>query len=349
MAIALLVPVALLAPWLASLVTDPGRLLLEAGLPAPALADAALAPESLLALSPGGPGLPPFWVTAGLVATALGALLMRRRRVIVALGWGVTLYGVLVAILVSRITVQGAPAWPGVPLAFAGMGLVVLVSLTAHRVAGPRAGGVPRRLGAAAAVAVAFSTPLLAAGYWVVTGVRGPLTGDAPDVLPVLAAARTVNGERTLVIKGSAFTVLHGRTPLLGEAELPVASQARTQVVTAAQGLVGGRGGDAATLADHGIAMVAVAPPVAPRLAGTLDAQPSLRRMSLSAAGGLWSLTEPVTRVPIRPGSALHTPWLWAQGAMVLVVAVLAAPGRREIPQDVVEQHSPAAVPAGVA
>ncbi|MGP3911894.1 glycosyltransferase [Nonomuraea sp. 10N515B] len=346
MAIALLVPVALLFPWLATLVSDPGRLLLEAGLHDPALVDAAPAPESLLALAPGGPGLPPFWVTAGLLATALSALLLRRRRMIVAVGWGVALYGMLAAILVTRFSVEGTRVWPGVPLAFAGMGLVVLVGLTAHRLAGLRAGGGLRRLGATVMVGVAFSTPLLAAGYWVATGVRGPLAGDAPDVLPALAASKTVQGGRTLVIKGSEFTVLHGRTPLLGEAELPVASEARTRVATAAQGLAGGRGGDAATLAQHGIAMVAVAPPVAPQLTRTLDSQPALQRMSLSEAGGLWRVVEPVTRVPAQPESALHKPWLWTQAAMVLVFAVLAAPGRRESQQEAVEP-APGAVLVG--
>ncbi|MCK2221195.1 glycosyltransferase family 2 protein [Actinomadura sp. ATCC 31491] len=342
-AVALLVPVALLFPWLATLVAAPGRLLLEAGLHDPALADASLAPEALLTLSPGGPGLPPFWVTAGLLATALAALLMRRQRMIVALGWGVALYGVLTAILVSRIPVGGTRGWPGVPLAFAGTGLVVLVALTAHRLAGLRAGGGLRRLGATAAVALAFSTPLLAAGWWVYTGVRGPLTGDAPDVLPALAAARSTHGERTLVVRGAAFTVLHRRTPLLGEAELPVPAEAAARVTAAAQGLVGGRGGDAATLAQHGIAMIAVAPPVSARLARTLDSQPSLERLSLSESGGLWRLAEPVTRVPAQPESVLHKPWLWAQGAMVLVMLVLAAPGRRESPQDAPAEPAPAA------
>lgn len=328
MAIALAVPLVLLLPWLIGLVTtDPGKLLLEAGLhdPAPALTSESLLP----ALSPGGPGLPPFWVTAGLVAAALAALLMRRQRMIVAIGWGVALYGVLAGILISRITVEGARVWPGVPLAFAGTGLVVLVGLTAHRLTELRAGGGLRRLGAMAVVAVAFSTPLLAAGHWMVNGVRGPLVGDAPDVMPALAAFRTTNGERTLVIKGSAFTVLHGRTPLIGESELPIASEARARVGAAAQGLVGGRGGDAATLARQGIAMVAVAPPVSPQLARALDTQPSLERLSLSEWGGLWRLAEPVTRVPDQPVNVVHTPWLWTQGALVLLVALLAAPGRR--------------------
>ncbi|TDE40562.1 glycosyltransferase family 2 protein [Nonomuraea mesophila] len=340
MVIALAVPVVLLLPWLASLVADPGRILLEAGLHDPALADPVLAPESLLALSPGGPGLPPFWVTAGLVTAALAALLMRRQRMIVAIGWGIALYGMLAAILVSRVTVEGARVWPGVPLAFAGTGLLVLVGLTAHRLAELRAGGGLRRLGATAVVAVAFSTPLLAAGFWVANGVRGPLVGDAPDVLPALAASYSKNGERTLVIKGSAFTVLHARTPLIGEAELPADPDARARVRAAAQGLAGGRGGDAATLAQHGIAMVAVAPPVSAELAKRLDSQPSLQRMSLSDAGGLWRLTEPVKRVPAQPESALHTPWLWMQGALVLVAALLAAPGRR--PSEGVESSSAA-------
>ncbi|MGI5283825.1 glycosyltransferase [Nonomuraea polychroma] len=347
MAIALLLPVGLLFPWLATLVADPGKLLLEAGLHDPALVDASPAPESLLSLSPGGPGLPPLWVTAGLLATALAALLMRRQRMIVAVGWGIALYGMLAAILVTRISVEGARAWPGVPLAFAGMGLVVLVGLTAHRLAELRARGGLRRLGATALVGVAFSTPLLAAGFWVATGIRGPLVAEAPDVLPALAASRTVHGERTLVIKGPEFTVLRGRTPLIGESELPVASEARRRVATAAQGLASGRGGDAATLAQHGIAMVAVAPPVAPELARTLDSQPSLQRMSLSEAGGLWRVIEPVTRVPAQPESALHKPWLWAQGALVLVAAVLAAPGRRESPQEAGEPAR-GAVLAGV-
>ncbi|GAA2865400.1 hypothetical protein GCM10020220_063380 [Nonomuraea rubra] len=147
MAIALAVPPILLLPWTAGLVTNPGRFLLEAGLHDPALVDPSLSAESLLALSPGGPGLPPFWVTAGLLAAALAALLMRRQRLIVAIGWGVALYGVLAGVLVSRITVEGAKVWPGVPLAIAGTGLVVLVGLTAHRLTELRAGGGLRRAG----------------------------------------------------------------------------------------------------------------------------------------------------------------------------------------------------------
>ncbi|MFI6596215.1 glycosyltransferase family 2 protein [Nonomuraea sp. NPDC050536] len=344
-AIVLAVPVALLLPWLAGLVTDPGRILLEAGLHDPALVDQALAPQALLTFSPGGPGLPPFWVTAGLIATALAALLLRRQRMIVAIGWGIALYGVLAAILVSRISVAGARAWPGVPLALAATGLLVLAGLTAHRLRELRAGGGIKKAAAALVIAVAFSTPLLAAGFWLYTGVRGPLSGHAPDVLPALAVVVTPHGERTLVIKGSSFTVLHRRTPLIGEMELPVASDARARLAVAAEGLVGGRGGtDAAELAKQGVALVVVAPPVSDELVRTLDSQPSLQRESLSDAGGMWRVAEPFTRVPVRPGDALHTPWLWTQAALVLVVLVLAAPGRREPAVEQVEAPAPVLV-----
>lgn len=344
-AIVLAIPVALLLPWLAGLVTDPGRILVEAGLHDPALVDQSLAPEALLTFSPGGPGLPPFWVTAGLIATALAALVLRRQRMIVAIGWGIALYGVLAAILVSRISVAGARTWPGVPLALAATGLLVLAGLTAHRLTELRAAGGIRKAAAALVTAAAFSTPLLAAGFWAYTGVRGPLSGHARDVVPALAAVESEHGERALVIRGTSFTVLHGRTPLIGEAELPVASDARARLAVAAQGLIGGRGGtDAAVLARSGVALVVVAPPVSDDLVKTLDSQPSLQRASLSDAGGMWRITEPVTRVPVRSGDALHAPWLWAQAALVLAVLVLAAPGRREPAAEPVEAPAPVLV-----
>ncbi|MER7618853.1 hypothetical protein [Nonomuraea wenchangensis] len=47
--------------------------------------------------------------------------------------------------------------------------------------------------------------------------------------------------------------------------------------------------------------------------------------------------------MPVKPESILHRPWLWAQGVMVLVMVVLAAPGRRESPQEAPAEPVPAA------
>ena len=125
------VPGVLLIPWTFHLVTSPSAFFAEAGLVRPGLAAAALRPGSLLLLSPGGPGLPPLWVTVGLVLPAFAALLARRRTVLVYAGWGVALGGLILALAVSRATVtppQGGAAvsaWPGLAIAIAAAGLLL--------------------------------------------------------------------------------------------------------------------------------------------------------------------------------------------------------------------------------
>src|SRR5207248_1943560 len=64
-AIVAALPAVLLVPWTFRLVTSPAAVFGEAGLLRPGLSSAYLRPASLLLLSPGGPGLPPVWVTAG--------------------------------------------------------------------------------------------------------------------------------------------------------------------------------------------------------------------------------------------------------------------------------------------
>ncbi|MEV7005700.1 glycosyltransferase family 2 protein [Streptosporangium sp. NPDC051022] len=334
------VPVALLFPWLAQVVRSPGQLLLEAGLHQPGLVDAALPASSLLLLSPGGPGMPPLWVTGGLIAACLAALLMRRNRMVVAVGWGVALFGLLVAILVSRTAVTSlnadaqAPAWPGVPLTLAATGMLMVAALTADRIAEFRAAGGVRRLAALVVVLIAFSTPVLAAGMWITRGVGGPIDGNVRDVMPALAALNSGGGERTLLLRsrddGLTFTVLRGRTPLVGEADIPTPPGPRERVAVAAAGLVSGRGGDdAGVLAAYGIRFVVVSPPVSPEISHALDSQPSLARMSLSRTLGVWRLTQPIAIPPASPGDPWHGRWLWTQAVLVLIVSILAAPGSR--------------------
>ncbi|MFB9707994.1 glycosyltransferase family 2 protein [Streptosporangium nondiastaticum] len=357
------VPVALLLPWLAGIAANPGRLLLEAGLHRPGLADPALPAGTLLALGPGGPGVPPAWVTCGLVAACVAVTAMRRDRPVAAIGWGVALFGLLVAILVSRTTVSSpdgdaGPAWPGVPLAFAATGMLTVAVLAARRAAGfltANTGGTASRVGAASAmgaasavgrarratalavVAAACSTPLLAAVAWVARGADGPISGNVPDAMPALAAVNSGDRDLTLLLRarggGFTFTVLHRRTPLVGEADVPVPAEPRDRVAVAAAGLVSGRGGDdVRVLAAHGVRFVAVASPVDPRVSRALDSQPELARMSLSRRVGVWRVTLPVTPLPEAPDDPWHGPWLWVQAVMAAAVAVMAAPGSRDEP-----------------
>ncbi|HEY2506719.1 MAG TPA: glycosyltransferase [Streptosporangiaceae bacterium] len=128
--IAVVTPLVLLAPWLLPLLRHPRRLLLEAGVQQPGLATPGLPAKSLLLLSPGGPGLPPYWVSAALVALGLAALATRGRRPLLVGGWCAALLGFAVAVLARSMTVTppgGQPLipWPGVPLAVAAAGLLL--------------------------------------------------------------------------------------------------------------------------------------------------------------------------------------------------------------------------------
>ncbi len=129
-AIVAAVPAVLLLPWTFHLLASPSAFFLEAGLQRPGLAAAGLGPWSVLLLSPGGPGLPPGWVTAGLVLPAFCALLARRRLPLVYTGWAVALAGLVIALVESRVRVTGpggttVSAWPGLAIALAAAGLLL--------------------------------------------------------------------------------------------------------------------------------------------------------------------------------------------------------------------------------
>ncbi|GLX98503.1 glycosyltransferase family 2 protein [Herbidospora sp. NBRC 101105] len=333
--IALGVPLILLGPWLATIVQDPARILREAGLPM--TSSPRLAPEALLTLNPGGPGTPPIWATAGLLAVALGALLLRRHQFIVAVGWGVAIVGVLAATVVSRMS-----TWPGVPLAFAATGLLVSTALAAHRVAEFRRAGGLRKAGAFLIVLVAFATPVAAATLWIMDQADGPLRRNVRSPLPAIAEAQSKPGQGTLLIRtadtGLTYTVLHGRIPVIGESERAAYGSDFTDAVA---GLASGRGGgDAAALAGRGIAFVSVPAPIDPALRRALDSEPTMARVTLTDRAGLWRMTGPVT--PERPpaGDAWHRWWLYGQGALVVIVLILAAPGARTAETETIEEIS---------
>jgi hypothetical protein len=52
--------------------------------------------------------------------------------------------------------------------------------------------------------------------------------------------------------------------------------------------------------------------------------------VSLSETGGLWRVAGEVTPPsPPAPAGTLHRGWLWAQGALLVLVLILASPGAR--------------------
>ena len=222
-AIVAVVPGVILIPWTFYLFARPSAFFLEAGVQRAGLASAGLRPESVLLLSPGGPGLPPAWVTAGLVLPAFGALLARRRMSLVYTGWGIALGGLVTALVVSRV--RAAPpgqatviGWPGVATAIAAAGLLLAAAPLIEAIrpadrAGPPRDARWRGLAVLAGFAVAASAPVLAAGYWLAAGVRGPVDhGRAADpaALRGLLILRTRPGQDAGPAAGRRGPGLHG-------------------------------------------------------------------------------------------------------------------------------------------
>ena len=238
LAIVAAVPPLLLLPWTLQVAANPPTLLLEPGLQQPGLASHDLAAQPLMLLSPGGPGLPPVWVTAGIAVAALAALLMSWRRALMTAGWGIALSGLVIAIAVSRVVVTPADgasavsAWPGVALLITAVGLLIAgvtagealprlapggarPAAGAGQAGGGRARGSKpsmasrsgprtlRGLGAVILAGAALSAPVLAATSWLVSGVRGPVTPSSGPVVPAVVSASSGTGLqlRTLVLR----------------------------------------------------------------------------------------------------------------------------------------------------
>jgi GT2 family glycosyltransferase len=319
LAIVALVPPVLLAPWTLDVAEHPSTLLLEAGLQQPGLASAKLPVRSVLLLSPGGPGLPPVWVTGGLLVAALAALLLRRRGFAVAASWGVALSGLVVAAVVSRflVSLPGGgpvqPAWPGVALMVAALGLLLAVAAVGDDLHGVFAAGGLGKVGVGALAIVASALPVLTAAYWIVTGVSGPVGNVAAPVLPEFVSVSSHSGLqlRTLVLRPGprsvSYTLLRGSDPPLGAealSEPPAAVQAMNRIVadlTAQHGTEAGNAGE--SLAQFAVGYVLLPAPVDPGLARLLDGVVGLRPVSQTSSFALWRVSEPAGRVRVvEPG-----------------------------------------------
>ena len=340
LAIVVLTPPVLLLPWLAQQLQHPSLLLLEAGVQQPGLAASDLPARSLLLLSPGGPGLPPYWTSAALVIAGLAALLARGRRKLIVAGWTVALLGLAAALLASRVIVtppggQPVTAWPGPGLAVAAAGLLLAAAAAADAVLQPgvargragasgsgrarrpgqaqagRAGATtPARLTVAVVGLVACTAPVLAAGYWLLDGVRAPLRPVSGEVVPSLVSATAGAGLqlRTLVLTpsragGVSYLLLRGASPQFGDPGLIPVPAAQAALTAAVAGLVAAGGGEAADqsaqLARFDIGFVLMRAPINAGLAQVLDGVSGLTEVSTTSSFDLWRLTILPSRVSV--------------------------------------------------
>ena len=324
--IVLAVPPLLLLPWSFDILTHPARLFLEAGLARPGLATAGLPARSLLLLSPGGPGLPPFWVTAGLVLAATVAVVASNRRGMVLAGWAVGVTGLIIAAAVSRVVIteagQAAPvrAWPGPALAVAAAGLLLAVVAAVGEAPGLLRAGrwrMPAGLAVLGLGVVACTAPVLAAAYWVTSGVTGPVRPSAGKLLPEFVAVSSQTGQqlRTLMLNsaphgGVTYLVLRDTDPLIGSPELALPAAAQRALGKTVATLTAPDGGavtdQGRALAGFGIGYVLLPAPVNPDLAELLDGVPGLRPVSATSSFRLWRLVDTTARVTVtEPGGTV--------------------------------------------
>ncbi|MCD0451192.1 glycosyltransferase family 2 protein [Actinocorallia sp. API 0066] len=309
--IGLAVPPLLLLPTTLQLLRHPSRFLLEAGLHRPELVDTSLSVRSILTLDPGGPGTDLGWAAAGLLTLAVAALPLRSRRTAVMGGWMLILFGFLAAIAVSAVIVtetpgQGAPGWPGVPLAFAAGGLILAACAGLQRsVELVSTGTWKYRFGAAGAVLIAVSTPALAGIAWIGTGVKGPVKAASDEALPPFVTA--VNAEtraRTLALApdgkgGVSYALLRGASPALGDEEFRPGDKARRHLDRVVADLASGR--DASAVNRLGVQFLYLnRDPRTSRdevLLQRLDGVPGLVRLSRSGDFAVWRLADPGARL----------------------------------------------------
>ncbi|MDX6744612.1 glycosyltransferase family 2 protein [Actinocorallia sp. A-T 12471] len=326
LAIALAVPPLLLLPTTLQLLAHPSRFLLEVGLHRPDLVDQSLTGLSILTLDPGGPGTDLGWATAGLLALAVAALPLRSRRTAVMGGWMLILFGFLAAIAVSAVVVteapgEGAPGWPGVPLAFATGGLILAACAGLQRsVELVSTGTWKYRFGAAGAVLIAVSTPALAALAWIGIGVDGPVGKTQKEALPAFVTA--VNAEtraRTLVLDHDggdaiAYSLLRGPSPAFGDEDFKPEDKTARRLARLVADLAAGRGTEG--LNHFGVQFVYLQftqegrerPESAERLLRRLDGLPGLTRLSRSHDFAVWRLTEPGARLMLVGEGGAITP-----------------------------------------
>jgi GT2 family glycosyltransferase len=336
------VPAVLLIPWTVHLIASPSAFFGEAGVVRPGLAAAHLRPGSLLLLSPGGPGLPPAWVTAGLVLPAFVALFVRRRTTLVYAGWGVALGGLVLALGVSRARItppQGGAAvsaWPGLAIAIAAAGLLLaatpLIETIGRGLSGQtgrgaadqedkgRSGHGWRFLASVAGLAAVVSVPALAAGYWLADGLDGPVTAAGPPILPPFVAASSAGPDqtRTLVLRQGggtlSYAVVRTADPVPGEPELAETASSRSAMDAVVASLSAAGSGDAGdtgrALSQLDIGYVLMPAPADQALASQLNAAAGLQPLTNSSSYDLWQVTGTVARVRLvtPAGAAVAVP-----------------------------------------
>ena len=324
--VALVTPLLLLGPWLVQRAARPWRMWWEAGLPVPGSATV----HDVVLGRAGGVGAPG-WLSIGLIALAVVALVPRSTRTGVQLAWLAALLGLGVALagtLVDFSTPAGATdvtPWVGVPtvLWIGGLATAVLLAVPAAR-------EWPRPA-LATAVVIALVLPVGTGAWWLVRGAADPVDDSRRVVVPAFLADRPGS---TLVVTGTIAAGIDQRVVaddglFLGQEAVAASASSSAGVSASLRRLLAQSAGtEVEALAAAGIDAI-YAPRADPDLTRRIDATPELEPAgSDDADSRVWTL---VPEPDLAHGSA---PWwhrvvVGGQILLWLVAIVLTAPVRR--------------------
>ncbi len=298
------VPAGVLFPWSFQALAHPsmfvGRVqVAEAGIPG----------WKLLLLWPGGPGVPVALLTVGVLLAGFAGTLRLAFRGLALACWGVAFVGYAGALLLSRVTVDGGPVWPGPALQVAALGLLTaaLVAANGARTRLARTSFGARQLLAAVVALLAAAAPVACAGAWLVRGADDPLRRSDVATLPAFARAEleASPGLRVLVLAARAdgtlgYALGTGDGLGLEDAALRSSDAQRAMLSALVADLASPRGSAAAeALATRAVRYVAVRHPDA-SLVATLDAQAGLVRRTAGDTD-MWQVVAPSARLSVLP------------------------------------------------
>lgn len=308
-----------LMPWSIGLVLNPVRFLIEPGMDLSTLTDPNISMLDILLLHPGGPGMTPIVITAGLFLAALFALLRTDRRQVVLMWWVFAGIAALIAFVQVMLLVTppgltvAIRTWPGPATLVISLSFIAAAALGAQGLR-TRFIGQSFSVGQPAAVVAvigALLAPVLSAA-WFVTAADSTLYRGSPVAIPAFVAADSLSPQapRTLVLNETksgrvTYTFINGTGLTLGDADVPPPANTWSAIDPYVADMASGRGGDEiSVLAGYGIRYVVLAPGSERDVVPTLDAEPGLRRLSNADGEVLWRVAGVTSRARISDGAA---------------------------------------------
>lgn len=349
-ALALAIPLVLLASWIPTLLRTPGRLLTGED-PALLGTDASPALGYLVGRS-AGPGLPPLWlsilVMGSLWMLALTALWRRPR---VTWRWGATaVVALALATLMGAVLVTVAGPIRVRPTVLPWLVVLVQALVASAAVGFDRVGAGlaersfgARQIGALLAGVVALATAVLSMGWWAVGGLGSPLERTErtlPSYVAGATEAPSFGRVLTIDVRGEQprYAVAENGTATLGGPERGGFAGGDAAAHDTARQLVAdlAAGRSDATVADAVARLrlnYVVVRGANADLAASIQAVPGLQLASNDADGRVWRVTDPsrgdaVGPLPARPHRGVHW-WAWLELAALVAVVVLATPSLR--------------------